>query len=77
MNEKLYKKQRKECFHNITDNNIVISKGSLNSCKTMLRKWNKIITDTREIIQAPTDYCSNVVERSWGENQQALQSKVT
>ena len=43
----------------------------------MLRKWNKIITDTREITQAPVDYCSNVAERSWGENQQVLQSKVT
>ena len=59
----------REYFHNITDNNIVrnknvwnflrsflINKGSLNSCEIMLKKENKIITDTKVSF-------SNLVER--------------
>ena len=90
-NEKLYQKQRnkcaalrrkciKECFHNITDNNIVankhfwnfirpflINKGSLNSCEIMLSKEKKIVTNTKEIVQVLNDHYINIVEISCGE----------
>ena len=64
----------------MTDNNIVtnkiflnfirpilINKGSLNSCEIMLRKKNKTITDTKEIVQVLDDNYSNIVEKSCGE----------
>ena len=54
----------KEYFHNMADNNFVtnknfwnfirpflINKGSLNSGEIMLRKENKAITETKEIVQ--------------------------
>ena len=75
----LRKKCIKEYFYNITGNHIVtnkfflnfirpilINKGSLNSCKIMLTKENKIITETREIVQVLIEHYINVTERSCG-----------
>ena len=42
----------------------LISKGSLNSCKIMLRKGQEIITDTKVIVQVLNDHYINIVERS-------------
>ena len=86
----LRRKCIKEYFHNITGNNIVtnknfwnfirpllVNKGSLNSCKIMLRKENKIITDTKEILQVLNDHYINMVERFCGEKSVAKQSYLT
>ena len=64
-------------FPNISDNSIVtnknvwkfarpffLNKGSLNNPEIMTRKENKIITDTKEIVQVLNDHYINIVEKS-------------
>ena len=45
----------------------LINKESLNHCEIMLRKENKIITDTKEIVQVLSYHYINIGERyCWG-----------
>ena len=44
----------------------LVSKGCLNSCK-IIRKQQKIIIDTKEIVQILNDHYVNLVERSCSE----------
>ena len=84
----LRRKCIKEYFPNITDNNIVINKtfwsflkpflinkGLLNSCKIMLRKESRIITDTKEIVQILNDHYINIVKRPCEEKRTSVAKK--
>ena len=76
----LRRKFIEEYFHNISNKNTVtnkifwnfikpflVNKDLLNSSKIMLKKDNKIITNTKEIVQVLNNYYINIAERSCGE----------
>ena len=53
----------------------LINKGSLNSCEVMIRKENKIITGTKEIVQVLNDHYNNIVQRSLGEKPASIEKQ--
>ena len=53
----------------------LIKKGSLNSCEVMIRKENKIIIDTKEIVQVLNDHYNNIVQRSLGEKPASIEKQ--
>ena len=76
----LRRKCIKQYFRNISSSSVVtnktfwnfirhflVNKGSLNSCEIILKKEQKIINDTKKIVQVLNDHFINIVERSCGE----------
>ena len=73
----LRRKCIKQYFRDISSSNIVtnknvwnfirpflVNKGSLNSCEIVLKKEQKIINDTKKIVQVLNDHFINIVQRS-------------